>query len=109
MTALSEIAGSLSWRRLTVKVVFVASPISRPSCSNREENRVSFSVERSRRSTVSTTRPGTTLVVFGEGTSRPTVATCRPDSARIASFTATVNFAAASIASWRWSIGVVPA
>ena len=58
---------------------------------------------------MSTTCPGITLVVLGVTLSRPTVATWRPVSLRMASFTATVNFAAASIASCRWSIGVAPA
>ena len=70
---------------------------------------MSFAGSRSRRSTVSTTAPGITLVVFGETIMRPTVATVRPGTALTASLIATVNFAAASIASCRWSMGVVPA
>ena len=50
------------------------------SCRRRASKRSSVAASRSRRSTVSSTRPGMTLRVLGEATRRPTVATCRPGS-----------------------------
>ena len=64
---------------------------------------------RSRSSSVATTRPGMTFAPPGWIVMRPTVPTCRPGIDVTAACTASTNRAAASSASCRSAIGVVPA
>ena len=74
----------------------------------RSASRVSFSGDRSRNSIVSRTTPGITFGALGVTSSRPTVPTWRPGSEVTIWRTAIVRCEAASSASCRSAIGVVP-
>ena len=105
----SASAGSLRPRR----IISILNPLSPAIASTRfrifAPSASSFALDKSRISTSSLASPGTTFAAFGFTSSYPTVPTCSPGSLITISRTASVTCAAATRASLRSAMGVVPA
>jgi predicted permease len=102
-------AGAFTCSSSKAIVVPLASPIFMASARMFSNSRTICASSRSRSSSEHSTVPGMTFGAPGTARIRPTVPTWRPGALVTTRFTMSMNRAAASIASCRWPIGVVPA